>query len=79
MPLLPVAAQGFQFHKGTIRTPIGYHWLHSFSHFNSIKVRLEQTGAAAASAAARDFNSIKVRLELYYLINAGVITAISIP
>ena len=53
----------FQFHKGAIRTFDEICVMLSNSHFNSIKVRLEQRVAPSAKNALKNFNSIKVRLE----------------
>ena len=55
----------FQFHKGTIRTlKKAERENETYSHFNSIKVRLEPaTARANVRKLNSDFNSIKVRLE----------------
>ena len=55
--------QGFQFHKGTIRTPDRVVSSLTFLGFNSIKVRLEHKAPFNFAAVTKGFNSIKVRLE----------------
>ena len=55
---------GFQFHKGTIRTVISITSFLLFANFNSIKVRLERRTSHLALQRILYFNSIKVRLEL---------------
>ena len=54
----------FQFHKGTIRTILVLLEIVRFSHFNSIKVQLEQIASIGAYLNLTNFNSIKVQLEL---------------
>ena len=54
----------FQFHKGAIRTDNSAAYQSNPSHFNSIKVRLEQYARDSLDARVDYFNSIKVRLEL---------------
>ena len=53
----------FQFHKGAIRTRFSRYNIEDFSHFNSIKVRLERREFLPSWAVRLHFNSIKVRLE----------------
>ena len=50
-----------------------------FSHFNSIKVRLEQNQERESYAKVAHFNSIKVRLELLWYRKHQDIPKISIP
>ena len=51
-PNLAIAQiSGFQFHKGTIRTNLVREQVRTQVHFNSIKVRLEQSTFAAIKAA----------------------------
>ena len=57
-------ASPFQFHKGTIRTPLCPIPRTSRIDFNSIKVRLELDALDGVALGEVHFNSIKVRLEL---------------
>ena len=54
---------GFQFHKGTIRTPLRQACGSAYAYFNSIKVQLEPLEQEYRLITARNFNSIKVQLE----------------
>ena len=59
----------FQFHKGTIRTLLALALYQAYSHFNSIKVQLEQARNGKADNFIPYFNSIKVQLEPSTLLN----------
>ena len=69
----------FQFHKGTIRTPIAYDGSSVQAYFNSIKVRLELASLLLKTEKFINFNSIKVRLEHFLLCFASGSWLISIP
>ena len=58
----------FQFHKGTIKTPISGAMPGSCRSFNSIKVRLKLCLVCYLSFPPSRFNSIKVRLKLTVLL-----------
>ena len=56
MAALNAVHAAFQFHKGTIRTPLLVAFTLDNSHFNSIKVRLEQLNKAVGGVQ----NSISI-------------------
>ena len=63
MKTTEIKNEGFQFHKGTIRTNIGFSASLSLANFNSIKVQLEQYINKHYNKRHIYFNSIKVQLE----------------
>ena len=69
----------FQFHKGAIRTYDQQLEEDEETHFNSIKVRLEQYLYNDTDNNIHNFNSIKVRLEQDLQQRAASTNMISIP
>ena len=65
--MFPKLGRKFQFHKGTIKPQKGLTLLQQNINFNSIKVRLNLSGATRGYIRLLDFNSIKVRLNLNLL------------
>ena len=53
----------FQFHYGSIKRLLPYYFHITYCHFNSIMVRLKETGVASITIYLNNFNSIMVRLK----------------